>query len=80
MYGLTGTVEVNHMNSDIFSIYYGNKTTLSLLHHTPDYIQAHTGFQMTMESDTAFHEIKEALYTAEARNNLIVNTLVSSIS
>lgn len=76
MYWLTGTIEVNHMNSDIFSIYYGNKTTLSLLHHTPDYIQVHTGFKMQMEWDTQFHEIKEALYTAENRNALICDTLV----
>jgi len=76
MYWLTGTIEVNHMNPDIFSIYYGNKITLSLLHHTPDYIQVHTNFQMQMEWDTQFHEIKEALYTAENRNQLIVNTLV----
>lgn len=76
MYWLTGTIEVNHMNPDIFSIYYGNKTTLSLLHHTPDYIQVHTGFQMQMEWDTKFHEIKEALYTAENRNTLICDTLV----
>lgn len=76
MYWLTGTIEVNHMNSDIFSIYYGNKTTLSLLHHTPDYIQIHTNFQMQMEWDTQFHEIKEALYTAENRNKLIVDTVV----
>ena len=68
------------MNPDIFSIYYGNKTTLSLLHHTPDYIQVHTGFQMQMESDTQFHEIKEALYTAENRNALICDTLVREIA
>lgn len=79
MYWLTGTIEVNHMNSDIFSIYYGNKTVLSLLHHTPDYIQVHTNFKMQMEWDTQFHEIKEALYTAENRNQLIVSVLMEAL-
>jgi superfamily II DNA or RNA helicase len=67
------------MNPDIFSIYYGNKTELKLLHHTPDYVQVHTSFAMQMESDTQFHEIKEALYTAENRNKLIVATLCKEI-
>ncbi len=64
------------MHSDIFPIYYGKTTVLNLLHHTPDYIQVYSDFTMQMESDTKFHEIKEALYTDNDRNAFIISNVL----
>lgn len=55
----------------MFDIYYGKKTVLKLLNHTPYYTQVLSDFRFHIDDQSQFHELKEALYTSEKRNALI---------
>lgn len=73
LYALTGTIKVNHMEDKVFKMCYWPTTRLELLHLTPDYVQVLTPFRYILDDIKDFHELKEALYTSEERNSLIVD-------
>ena len=79
MYALTGTIKINHVDDSVFKLYYGYKTELKLHHHTPMYRQVYSDFEYYIDDMKQFHEMKEALYSSEDRNKLIVDTVMSSI-
>jgi superfamily II DNA or RNA helicase len=79
IYWLTGTVKVNDMDSKVFDIYYGKKTVLHLLNHTPHYTQVLSDFRFHIDDPSQFHELKAALYTSEKRNALIVRTVCNNL-
>ena len=75
LYALTWTIKVNHVDDSVFKLYYGKTTELKLLHHTPHYVQVLSDFNYHLDDIKEFHKLKEALYTAEKRNALIVATV-----
>lgn len=79
MYTLTWTVKINHVDDDVFRLYYGPKTELKMLHHTPDYKQVYSNFEYFLDNIKDFHELKAALYSAEDRNKLIVDTTLANM-
>lgn len=79
LYALTGTVKINHVDDSVFKIYYGYKTELKLLHHTPLYRQVYSDFEYYIDDMKQFHEMKEALYGSDWRNDLIVDTTMKMI-
>lgn len=80
MYGLTGTIKVNHVDDSVFKLYFGKTTELKLLNHTPHYIQVLSSFNFHLDDIKEFYKLKEALYSAESRNKLIVRTVLKNIS
>ena len=80
LYALTGTVKINHVEDKVFPIYYGKTTRLALIHETPIYKQVYSDFEFYLDDIKDFHELKEAMYTGEKRNELIVSTVMANIS
>ncbi len=80
LYALTGTIKVNHVEDKVFSIYYGKTTRLEIIHETPIYRQVYSDFEYYLDDIKDFHELKEAMYTGEKRNKLIVDTVMANIS
>lgn len=80
LYALTGTVKVNHVEDKVFQLYYGKTTRLELIHETPTYRQVYSDFEFYLDDLKDFHELKEALYTSEKRNKLVVDTVMANIS
>lgn len=80
LYWLTGTIKVNHVEDKVFPIYYGKATTLSLIHEIPLYKQVYSDFEFYLDDIGDFYLLKEAMYTAEKRNELIVSTVMANIS
>ena len=80
LYALTGTVKINHVEDKVFPIYYGKTTRLALIHETPTYRQVYSDFEYYLDDIKDFHELKEAMYTGEKRNKLIVDTVMANIS
>jgi len=80
LYALTGTIKVNHVEDKVFPIYYGKTTRLELIHETPIYRQVYSEFEYYLDDIKDFHELKEAMYTGEKRNKLIVDTVMANIS
>jgi len=79
MYSLTGTIKLNHVDNKVFDIYLGKKTELILKHFTPTINKVLTGFTYILDDVKEFHELKEALYENEGRNNLIVETVSKTL-
>ena len=80
LYALTGTVKINHVEDKVFPIYYGKTTRLELIHETPTYKQVYSDFEYYLDDIGEFYKLKEALYTAEKRNELIVETTIKHLS
>lgn len=80
LYALTGTIKINHVEDKVFPIYYGKTTRLELIHETPLYKQVYSDFEYYLDDIKDFHELKEAMYTGEKRNELIVWTVMSHIT
>lgn len=80
LYALTGTIKINHVDDNIFTLYYGKKTELKLHHHTPDYKQVYSSFEYFLDNIKDFHELKSELYTSEKRNQLIVDTVLNNMA
>jgi len=80
MYALTGTIKVNHVDDSVFKLYYGKITELKLLNHTPNYVQVLSDFNYHLDDIKEFHLLKEALYTAEKRNALIITTAIKALA
>lgn len=80
LYALTGTIKVNHMEDKVFKMCYWPTTRLELLHLTPDYVQVLTPFRYILDDIKDFHELKEALYTSEERNSIIVDIVTTKCS
>lgn len=77
LYWLTGTIKINHVDDKVFKLYLGSTTTLKLHHLTPDYVQVPTQFSYILEDMKDFHELKEALYTSEERNSIIMDIVTN---
>jgi hypothetical protein len=67
------------MEDKVFDIYYGKKTVLKLLNHTPHYTQVLSDFRFHLDDQSQFHELKEALYTSEKRNALIAEVTARNV-
>ena len=80
LYWLTGTIKVNHVDDSVFKLYYGKITELKLLNHTPNYVQVLSDFNYHLDDIKEFHLLKEALYTAEKRNELIITTAIKALA
>jgi len=80
LYWLTGTIKVNHVDDSVFKLYYGKITELKLLNHTPNYVQVLSDFNYHLDDIKEFHLLKEALYTAEKRNALILTTAIKALA
>jgi len=78
LYALTGTIKINHVDDNVFRLYYGPTTTLKLHHHTPKYKQVYSDFDFFY--DGKFHELKAALYGDTRRNEFIVNTTLAAMA
>ena len=79
-YALSGTIKINHVEDKVFPIYYGKTTRLELIHETPLYKQVYSDFEYYLDDIGEFYKLKEAMYTAEKRNALIVSTVMANIS
>ncbi len=79
IYGLTWTIKVNYIPDKIFDIYFWPKTELIEKHFQPKIRKVMTEFIYQLDDMKKFHELKEALYTAEDRNNLIVRTVRNTL-
>ena len=77
IYWLTGTIKINHVDDKVFKLYLWPTTTLKLHHLTPDYVQVPTQFSYILEDMKDFHELKEALYTSEERNSIIMDIVIN---
>ena len=73
LYALTWTIKINHVDDKVFKLYYWPTTTLKLHHLTPDYVQVPTQFEYILDDMKDFHELKEALYSSEERNSIILD-------
>ena len=78
-YWLTWTIKINHIDDKIFSIYLWKKTELLSINFQPTIYKVVTDFEYILDDIKDFHELKEALYTDEDRNNLIVDTIIKTI-
>lgn len=77
LYWLTGTIKINHVDDKVFKLYLWPTTTLKLHHLTPDYVQVPTQFSYILEDMKDFHELKEALYTSQERNSIIMDIVTN---
>ncbi len=77
LYWLTGTIKINHVDDKVFKLYLWPTTTLKLHHLTPDYVQVPTQFSYILEDMKDFHELKEALYTSQERNSIIMDIVIN---
>ena len=74
-YALTGTVTLNDVHDWVFKIYYWPKTEYLLKHYTPKYFQVSTNFEYQLDDVKEFTQMKTALYSDEARNAKILQTI-----
>lgn len=74
-YALTWTVTLNDVHDWVFKIYYWPKTEYLIKHYTPKYFQVSTDFEYKLDDVKEFTQMKTALYSDEARNNLILKTI-----
>lgn len=80
LFWLTATPKVNHMEDAIFKLYFWKEITTEWIQiHVPNYNQVLSDFNYYLDDIKEFHKLKEAMYTAEKRNTLIVNTVVKNI-
>lgn len=77
LYALTWTIKINHVDDKVFKLFYWPNTTLKLHHLTPDYVQVPTQFQYILDDMKDFHELKEALYSSEERNSIILDLVTN---
>lgn len=77
LYWLTGTIKINHVDDKVFKLYLWPTTTLKIHHLTPDYVQVPTQFSYILEDMKDFHELKEALYTSQERNSIIMDIVTN---
>lgn len=80
LYALTGTVKINHVDDNVFRLYYWPTTELKLHHHTPKYEQVYSQFAYILDDIDRFYELKAALYADPGRNELIVNTTLAKMA
>jgi superfamily II DNA or RNA helicase len=80
LYALTGTVKINHVDDNVFRLYYWPTTTLKLHHHTPKYEQVYSQFSYILDDIDRFYELKAALYSDPGRNEFIVNTTLAKMA
>lgn len=82
MYGLTGTIKLNHVSDDIFKIYLWPKSELLQKNFTPDIYKVLTDFQYSegeLDDLKEFHKLKNELYFDDSRNDLIVSTIKNTL-
>jgi len=79
IYWLTWTIKLNHVSDKIFPMYIWPKTELLLTHFIPTINKVMTDFKYELMDLKEMHLLKEKLYTNEARNDLIVQTVVSTL-
>lgn len=77
LYALTWTIKINHVDDKVFKLYYWPTTTLKLHHLTPDYVQVPTQFEYILDDMKDFHELKEALYSSEERNSIVLDLVTN---
>lgn len=79
IYWLTGTIKINYIPDKIFDIYFWPKTELLEKHFNPEIKKIMTEFTYQLDDMKKFHELKEALYTAEDRNDLIIKVIKETL-
>ena len=79
LYWMTWTIKLNHVDNKIFPIYLWKKTELLEKNFIPTINKVFTGFEYHLDDMKKFYELKEALYTWEDRNKLIVKTVVDNL-
>lgn len=80
LYWLTGTIKVNYTSDKVFDIYFWPKQELLEKHHSPEIYKVMTDFVYDeLEDMKEFHLLKKELYNDNARNNLIVETVVETL-
>ena len=82
LYWLTGTIKLNHIEDKVFPLYLWPKTELLEKNFIPDIHIVYTDFEYSdwqLEDMKDFHKLKEELYTNESRNNLIVETILTTL-
>lgn len=82
LYGLTGTIKLNHVSNDIFKIYLWPKSELLQKNFTPSIYKVLTDFQYSeweLDDLKEFHKLKNELYFDSARNDLIVSTIKNTL-
>lgn len=82
MYGLTGTIKLNHVSDDIFKIYLWPKSELLLKNFTPSIYKVLTNFvysEWELQDMKEFHVLKNELYFDDNRNSLIVKTISETL-
>jgi hypothetical protein len=78
-YALTGTIQINDVDDDVFRLYYGYKTELKIIHMKPSYLRVHSQFEYYLDDIKDFHILKSELYGNESRNQLIIDTVMKHI-
>lgn len=80
LFWLTATPNVNHMENKIFPIYFWNQIETKWIKiHVPHYYHVYSDFEFYLDDPKDFSVMKEAMYTGEKRNKLIVDTVVKNI-
>lgn len=76
MFWLTATPKVNDLEDKVFDIYFWKKIiTTGISVHTPNYNQVISHFNFQIDDTSQFHELEEALYASERRNQLIADVV-----
>lgn len=78
-YWLTWTIKLNYISDKVFEMYLWPKSSLIEKHFSPNIYKVMTDFSYHLDDMKKFHELKEAVYWSESRNNLIINTIVKTL-
>lgn len=79
IYWVTGTIKVNYVSDKVFDMYLWPKSELLEKHFSPKIYKVMSELRYHLDDPKKFHELKEAVYYDESRNNLIINTIMKTL-
>lgn len=82
LYGLTGTIKLNHVEDKVFPIYLWPKTEYIVKNFVPNIHQIYTDFEYSdwqLDDMKEFYKLKQELYADSKRNDLIITTIIDTI-
>lgn len=82
LYGLTGTVKLNHVEDRVFPMFLGPKTEYLEKNFSPRIHTVRTDFEYSggqLDDMKDFHVLKSELYSDSKRNALIVKTVTETL-